>query len=69
MRVTPNTVLGLRAVFGFLFVALGAVTLWHVLVAPAPLASKAIGGVLALGMIVLGGVRVGMYVRTRKSSG
>lgn len=69
MRVTPATVLGFRALFGLFFLVLGAITLWHVAAAPAPAGSKAIGGVLAAGMIVLGGARVVLYLRARARSG
>ena len=69
MRVTPDTVLGFRALFGLFFLALGAITLWQVAASPAPAGSKIIGGVLAAGMIVLGGARVVLYLRARARSG
>ena len=65
MRVTQGTVLGFRAVFGLFFLVLGAVTLYHVVGSPASVGSKLIGGALAVGLIVLGGVRVVIYLRTR----
>lgn len=66
MRLTPAAVLGLRALFGLFFLVLGAITLWHVVASPAPAGSKVVGGVLAAGMIVLGGARVVLYLRARR---
>jgi hypothetical protein len=64
-RIDQSTVLGYRALFGAGFVALGGVTLWRILIAPAPPANKTLGVVLAVVMIGLGITRIAQYARGR----
>ncbi len=67
-RIDQRTVLRYRALFGAGFIALGGVTLWRVLVAPAPGANKTMGGLLALGMVGLGIARIVQYARARNAA-
>jgi len=62
----PNrTILTYRALFGGGFVVLGLVTLWRIVVVPAPSANKLLGLVLAAAMIALGVTRIAQYLRDR----
>ena len=67
-RIDQSTVLGYRALFGVGFVALGGVTLWRILVTPAPGANKTLGVLLAVVMIGLGITRIAQYARGRRST-
>lgn len=64
-RIDQSTVLGYRALFGIGFVALGALTLWRILITPAPGANKSLGVLLAVVLIGLGITRIVQYVRGR----
>ncbi len=66
-RIDQSTVLGYRALFGVGFVALGALTLWRILVTPAPGANKSLGVLLAVVLIGLGITRIVQYVRGRNA--
>jgi hypothetical protein len=66
--INQSTVLGYRALFGVGFVALGGVTLWRILVTPAPGANKTLGLLLATAMIGLGVARIVQYVRARNTA-
>lgn len=67
-RIDQSTVLGYRALFGVGFVALGALTLWRILVTPAPGANKSLGVLLAVVLIGLGITRIVQYVRGRNTA-
>lgn len=69
MRVDRTVVYRYRAVFGLGFVVLGGVTLWRVVVAPAPANNKILGVLLAVVMIGLGAARLAQYARYRQSGG
>jgi len=69
MRSDRRTVYRYRAVFGFGFLVLGAVTLYRVAVVDAPFGNKILGGLLALAMLALGVARLAQYVRFRRESG
>jgi uncharacterized BrkB/YihY/UPF0761 family membrane protein len=66
MRANRPVVYRYRAVFGFGFLVLGAVTLWRVVAAPAPLNTKFLGAVFAVALIGLGAARIAQYVRARR---
>jgi hypothetical protein len=66
MRIDRAVVYRYRAIFGFGFVVLGAVTLWRVAAAPGPLNTKFLGAVFALALIGLGAARIAQYVRARR---
>ena len=66
-RIDQSTVLGYRALFGVGFVALGALTLWRILITPAPGANKSLGVLLAVVLIGLGITRIVQYVRGRNA--
>ncbi len=57
-----------RAVFGAGFVVLGAVTLWRVAIAPAPVGSKVLGVVFGLALMGLGAARIVQYLRSRSGA-
>ncbi len=57
-----------RALFGIGFVVLGTLALARVLLAAAPAGNKIVGGALGVAMVGLGIVRIGQYVRWRRSS-
>jgi hypothetical protein len=67
-RIDQSTVLGYRAMFGVGFLALGGVTLWRILITPAPGANKTLGTLLAVAMIGLGITRIAQYVRARNTA-
>lgn len=67
-RIDQRTVLGYRAMFGVGFLALGGVTLWRILITPAPGANKTLGMLLAVAMIGLGITRIAQYVRARNTA-
>ena len=67
-RINQSTMLGYRALFGIGFVALGGVTLWRILITPAPGTNKTLGTLLALAMIGLGTARIVQYVRARNTA-
>ncbi len=67
-RIDQSTVLGYRAMFGVGFLALGGVTLWRILITPAPGANKTLGLLLAVAMIGLGITRIAQYVRARNTA-
>ncbi|MGD0052764.1 MAG: hypothetical protein ABSD03_13265 [Vulcanimicrobiaceae bacterium] len=69
MRVSQIAVLRARALFGVGFTILGAVMVWRVAIAPAPLSGKLIGGLLGLALLALGVTRVAQFVRWRRGSG
>jgi hypothetical protein len=69
MRNDRRIVYLYRAVFGFGFLVLGAVTLYRVGVVDAPFANKVLGGLLALAMIALGVVRLVQYARWKRERG
>jgi hypothetical protein len=64
-RIDQSTVLGYRALFGVGFIALGALTLWRILVTPAPGANKSLGVLLAVALVGLGITRIVQYLRGR----
>jgi len=55
-----------RAAFGVGFIVLGALALARVVMANAPVQSKAVGSVLGLAMIGLGAARLVQYVLWRR---
>jgi len=71
--VPPRSVVSItyasRAAFGVGFVVLGAIALYRVLEAAAPVNSKLIGGALGAVMIGLGVFRIVQYLRWRRSGG
>jgi tellurite resistance protein TehA-like permease len=71
--VPPRSVVSItyasRATFGLGFIVLGAIALYHVLTAAAPLNSKLIGAALGTVMIGLGIYRIVQYVRWRRAGG
>jgi hypothetical protein len=69
MRVNQTAILRMRAAFGFGFAALGAVMVWRVAIAPAPLSGKLIGGLLGLALLALGLTRIAQFVRWRRGAG
>jgi hypothetical protein len=66
MRADRPIVYRYRAVFGAGFLALGAVTLWRIVLAPGPAGSKVWGVLFALALIGLGAARVAQYFRARR---
>ena len=73
MRTPNRRVLALgyraRALFGVGFLALGAIALYRVAIAPAPPANKTIGAALGVAMVALGVFRIVQYVRWKREGG
>jgi hypothetical protein len=66
MRVDGRSVYLYRGLFGIGFIALGIVVAYQVAIVPGPWRSKALGVLVPIVMMALGGVRVGQYVRARR---
>jgi hypothetical protein len=69
MRVNQTAILRMRAAFGLGFTALGAVMVWRVAMAPAPVSGKLIGGLLGLALLALGLTRIAQFLRWRRGAG
>jgi hypothetical protein len=66
MRVDQRAVYLYRGLFGVGFIVLGLVVAYRVAIVPGPWRAKALGLLVPIVMVALGGVRVGQYVRARR---